>query len=375
LLRTNPAVLILGPRQCGKSTLVRRVLSDWQHVDLERPADLAAISSDLEGFLEAHPRGVVFDEAQRLPDLFPALRHFIDRRQLNGRYVLLGSSSPALMRAVSETLAGRVAVLELTPFRAAELAGGRLAPERWFWGGFPPALARRDNRSRVEWLEGWLGTLLERDLPLLGYRLPAARLRVLLTMLTHVHGQLLNVSDLARSLAVSGPTIDHYLDVLEGMFVVRRLRPYFANVQKRLTKRPKVYIRDSGVLHALAGLRRRPELDTWARRGASFEGLVVEELIALAREQLAAPEFFFWRTQAGAEVDLLVKEGRRVHAFDIKLGVAVGRHDLAGVRQCMQDLRLSRGFVVANAPARLDLGRGIEIIPWRDVAAASFRFR
>ncbi len=185
-------------------------------------------------------------------------------------------------------------------------------------------------------------------------------------MLTHVHGSLLNVSDLARSLTVSPHTVNDYLDVLESTFMIRRLPPYAANVQKRLTKARKLYLRDAGLLHFLAGLRRPDELQTWPRRGQSFEGLVVEEVLALAREQVVRPEAFFWRTQAGAEVDLIIQNGRRLISIEIKLGTAVQARDLAA-RRFMKDLGLSRGVVIANTSEARAIGRDIEVIPWKDV--------
>lgn len=367
LRREFPAVLVYGPRQCGKSTLVRAVCRDFRHLDLERPADLGLLESDLEGFLKAHPRRLAIDEAQRMPALFPALRHAIDSGRGAGRYVLTGSASPSLIRGITESLAGRVALVELTPFRSGELEG-RGAPERWFWGGFPPVHGRRTTRARLDWLDAYVASYLERDLPSYGVRLPRSRLRTLWTMLTHVHGSLLNVSDLARSLAVSSHTVDGDLDVLEQTFMARRLRPYHANVQKRLTKSPKLYLRDTGLLHFLAGLRQPSELATWARRGASFEGLVIEELVAWSQDRLTRPEAFFWRTQAGAEVDLLLVHGRRVSPIEIKLGAAVGPRDVAGLRQCMSDLGLRRGFVVYRGDEPRSLGRGIELLPWSAVA-------
>jgi predicted AAA+ superfamily ATPase len=369
LLRSFPAVLLVGPRQCGKSTLAHHALPGWTYLDLDRPADIALLAADLEGFFDAHPRKVVIDEAQRLPEVFPVLRHVIDRSRGKGRFLLLGSASPALMRSVSETLAGRVALLELTPLLCSELTGTARAADRWFWGGFPPIHGLRNSLARSEWFNAYVSTFLERDLPALGIGLPARRLRALWTMLTHVHGNLLNVSDLARSLAVSSHTIAGDLDVLDGAFMLRRLPPYYANVQKRLTKSVKLYVRDTGLLHFLAGLRRPPELATWPKRGASFEGLVIEELAALAARRLVRPELFFWRTQAGAEVDLLIVEGRHILPIEIKAGSAVDRYAVAGLRQCMKDLGLRRGLVVSTARERRRLSPDIEIIPWSDITS------
>lgn len=273
------------------------------------------------------------------------------------------------MRSVAESLAGRVGLVELTPFLCSELAGGRRGTDRWFWGGFPPVHDLRESRARTEWLGAYVSTLLERDLPALGIGLPARRLRTLWTMLTHVHGSLLNVSDLARSLGVSSHTVAGDLDVLEGAFMIRRLPPFFANVQKRLTKSPKLYVRDTGLLHHLAGLRRPAELLTWPRRGSSFEGLVIEELAALAQQQLVRPELFFWRTHSGAEVDLLIVEGRRILPVEIKLGASVNQYSLAGLRQCMKDLGLRRGIVVTSGREGRSLSRGVEIVPWERIVS------
>jgi len=367
LLKTFPAVLVYGPRQCGKSTLARALYPDWLHMDLERPADLFSLQADLEGFFDHHPRRVTIDEAQRLPELFSILRHVIDRSPGKGRFLLTGSASPGLLRSVSESLAGRVGLLELTPLRPSELARTSYAAGRWFWGGYPPVHARRGIRARGDWLDGYVSTFLERDLPSFGIRLSAPRLRVLWTMLTHVHGNLLNVSDLARSLGVSSHTVVNDLDVLEATFMIRRLQPYHANIQKRLTRSPKLYVRDTGLLHFLAGLRKPAELETWARRGSSFEGLVIEELAAWVSERLVRPGLFFWRTAAGGEVDLLIVDGRRILPIEIKLGAAVEPRALAGLRQCMADLSLKRGFVVTTGSERRSMGRSIEVLPWEGI--------
>lgn len=373
LLKTFPGVLVLGPRQCGKSTLVKHALPGWSFFDLERPSDMALLQADLEGFLEAHPKALIIDEAQRSPELFSALRYAADRSKAKGRFVLLGSASPALMRNVSESLAGRVGLMELTPFLAQELVGNSRAKDRWFWGGYPPVLALRDATARSEWLNAYVSTFLERDLPALGIGLPPRRLRMLWTMLTHVHGQLLNVSDLARSLGVSSHTIAGDLDVLEGAFMIRRLQPYHANVQKRLTKSAKLYVRDTGLLHFLAGLRQPSELTTWNKRGSSFEGMVIEELSAMAGQQLVRPELFFWRTQAGAETDLLIRDGRRMLPVEIKLGAAVDHRGIAGLRQCMKDLGLKRGWVITSGTERRTVVTGVELVPWQELAAGKIR--
>lgn len=365
LLRTFPAVVVIGPRQCGKTTLVRELFQQFHHFDLEREGDLLQIREDISGFLERESaRPIVIDEAQRLPELFTALRPAIDRTARRGRYILTGSASPDLMRGVSETLAGRVGVLELTPLSAHELRNAPSASVRSFWGGFPRVLALRSEAARSDWLESYVQTYLQRDLPNLGLRLSATRMRMLWTMLTHVHGNLLNMSDLARSLGVSVPTIQSNLDVLEHTFMVRRLPPYFANIQKRLAKTPKIYIRDTGLLHHLAGLRSVQDLDTWDRRGASFEGLVIEEVVERFKLRHPGTQAFFWGTQGGGEVDLMLVNGRRVTPIEIKYGSYVDPRQLQALRICMKDLGLERGYVIYRGRERVTLSHGITAIPW-----------
>ncbi len=374
LMRTFPVVYVHGPRKCGKSTFVREELGGWLALDLEAPADLDQLQSDVQGFFEKNPRRVLIDEAQRFPDLFPALRHFIDRGKGPGRFVLTGSANPAIVRSISESLAGRVGFLDLTPFRMVELASRKHAQDRWFWGGYPPVHALPGANRRLAWLDGYVTAFLERDLPNLGYRMSPERLRALWTMLTHVHGSVLNPADLARSLTVSHHTVAAHLDVLEGSFMIRRLHPHFANVQKRLTKSPKVYIRDTGLLHFLAGLKSSRELDTWPRRGHSFEGLVVEELCSLARERVVRPHLAYWRTLAQGEVDLLIGDGRRLLPIEIKLAASVSGYDARGLTRCMKDLGLEKGWVVYTGEEFRGLGRNIEVVPWSAIAKGEFDF-
>lgn len=364
-VRYNPSTLLLGPRQSGKSTLVRTKFPDWEFADLERPEDYRRISPDIETFLKGR-RHLILDEAQRLPDLFPALRHEIDRDRRAGRFILLGSASPVLTRNVSESLAGRVGRVLMTPFLCRELEGRAPLAERWFWGGFPPVLSLRPHSQRLRWISDMLATFFERDLPLMGLRTPPERMMRLFAMLSHVHGNLLNVSDLCRSLGIQGAAVNASLDILEGGFLIRRLQPYHANIQKRLTKSPKIYIRDTGLLHAQADLRHPRDLDNWSRRGASFEGLVVEELASWATQAFPNPGIYFWRTQAGAEVDLLLKNGPSILPIEIKTSLSSAQYSLKGIRECMKDLGLRRGLVILLEGESRDLGGGLRSIRFED---------
>lgn len=368
LLRTFPAVAVVGPRQCGKTTLARAALKGWSYLDLEDPGDYDRLLASPGEFFSVHPRRVLIDEAQRYPELFPLLRGVIDKKRVNGSFVLTGSAQPALIRQAGESLAGRLGLLELTPFGASELSSSpRALAGRWFWGGYPPVYALRGADQRTAWLGDYVKTFLERDIPALGIRMPPPRLRRLWMMLAHVHGGILNAADLARAMDLSQPTIGHYLDILEGAFMIRRLAPYFANISKRLVKSPKLYIRDSGLLHFLAGLRRPEELEAWPRRGQSWEGYVVEELIRRCALRWPQAGFYFWRTQAGAEVDLLIEHGRRLLAVEVKASAGLDARTLQGMRECMRDLGIGRGLVVYRGAERLRLAPGLEALPWSEL--------
>lgn len=354
-----------GRRQCGKTTLVKNRLASWKFFDLERAADNAAVSFDIDGFLEANPSRVVIDEAQKLPELFSALGAAVDKDRRPGRYVLTGSASPSLIKGVSESLAGRIGILELAPFGASELrAFPERASGRWFWGGYPPLYHLKNARQKAEWLEAYIATFVERDIPSLGFSIPSVRFRKFLYMLAHVHGGILNVMDLARSMAVSQHTVEHYLDILEGAFIIRRLQPYFANIGKRLVKSPKLYIRDSGLLNYLAGLRAPAELELFPRRGSSWEGLVVEEVARLAALKYAKPGIYYWRTHGGAEADVIIEAGLEKTAIEIKLGRTVKSESLVGLKSCMTDLKIRKASVIYTGEHLIDLGGGISLVPW-----------
>jgi predicted AAA+ superfamily ATPase len=371
LLRRFPAVTILGPRQCGKTTFIRRELSDWTYVDLERPADATPLAADPEARLGQLGDGVVLDEAQRLPEVFPVLRGLIDRRRSRkGRFVLLGSASPSLVRGISESLAGRTAFLDLPPFRWDEVEGRRTAgglATLWLRGGYPDAFLARSDGARHDWMEAYTRAFIERDLPALGIEVSASQMRKLWTMLAHVNGGVWNASRLAASLGASYHTVNRYVDILEQAFLVRKLAPYFANVGKRLVKSPKLYFRDSGLLHYFLGIRSARQLETHPARAASWESFVVDQLLSAYRRRDPGCQAWFWQTAQGDEVDLLIETGAGLVPFEAKLHSAPGPDEARGLLRCMADLKLPRGYVVYPGRDRYSLGRGVTAMPVRSL--------
>lgn len=355
-----PAVLILGARQVGKTTLARQCFPQLPYVDLEEPATRQLFTDDPTFQLEQRATAaLVLDEAQAVPAVFAALRGVIDRRPgVAGRFLLLGSAQPTLVRQVSESLAGRAGIIDLDPLTAAEAGRGddqRSWEDVWVRGGFPSAL-RTDFR---EWWAAYLRTYVERDLPHLGVGADPLLLRRLLTMLAHAQGGLLNASTLGRSLGVSYHTVSRYLDVLEQTFLVRRLPPYFRNVKKRLVKAPKVYLRDTGLLHHLLGLDSRQAIEHHLVHGASFETFVLEDVIR--REKLAHPhsQFFFWRTGSGAEVDLVIDRGAERFLIEVKAGRGDKPDAVRTLAQCVTDTAARAAWIVDQAPGTDPLRSGI----------------
>ena len=350
LARSHPALLILGPRQVGKTTLARLAFPRARYVDLEAPANQDWFAADPRHALDAIDAGtVILDEAQAVPELFAALRGAIDEsRPRRKRFVLLGSARPSLVRGVSESLAGRIGILELDPLLAGEAATGprpRAWKELWLRGGFPGAL-RGDFR---EWWEAYLRLYVERDLPMLGLDTRPLLLRRLLTMLAHAQGGLANASRLGSALGVSHNLVQRYLDILEQTFIIRRLPPFFENVGKRLTKAAKIYIRDTGLLHHLLNVASLKVLDTHPARGASWETFVLEELVR--REKLAHPysQAYFWRTHAGAEIDLLLDRGNRRLALEIKAGSGRSAYLARGLAAAAADAKAQASWIVDQA--------------------------
>lgn len=350
-----PALGIFGPRQVGKSTAAKLAFPGWQRLDLEDPRDEARLRSDPRFVLEQHTRWVI-DEVQRMPELFPVLRVHLDEDPRR-RVVLLGSAAPALAKGMSESLTGRIALFELGPVSFLEHDADKL----WLSGGFPRTHWSRPRPELETFFASYLATTLEQDLPLLGFRYPAARLRTLLTMVASIQGGVCNLSALGGSLGVSYHHVADLLDALEGVFLVRRLRPYFANIGKRLVKAPKLYVRDTGLLHLLLGIPfQRGALLSHAKVGASFETFCIEQIVSLARLTDPTCEAFFWRTHAGAEVDLLLRLRGELVPIEVKLGRSLP--DTRGLQQCMEDLNLKRGFVVGMTQPPLTLAPRVQML-------------
>ncbi len=318
-LASFPVVAITGPRQAGKTTLVKSLLAtldqETMYLDLELPSDLNRLQHAELFLQEQKHKLVVIDEVQRKPELFPLLRALVDQQRTPGRFLILGSASPELLRQSSETLAGRISYLELTPFQYRELPDNNYL-EHWFRGGFPPAYLANTDEAALQWLEDFASTFIERDLPQFGLYAPAQTLRKLLLMLTGVHGNLLNYSALANALGLTMPTVKRYLEYFERAYFIRYLQPWYVNVGKRLTKTPKLYFRDSGVLHYLAGIADMHQLYGNQLVGASWEGYVLQQVLANLPARTLP---FFYRTKDGSELDLvLIKGNNPVLTVEVK---------------------------------------------------------
>lgn len=363
-LRQAPAVVLLGPRQVGKTTLARAVAAGRRsgaiHLDLERPADKRRLD-DADAFIRAQGKKlIILDEVHRAPDLFGQLRGIIDERRSsgfrNGQFLLLGSASLELMRQASETLAGRVAYLDLGVIDVLEQVPRRGGTDRlWIRGGFPESLLARNDLQSLEWRRDFIRSYLERDVPMFAPRVPAETVGRLWTMLAHAQGAILNQSQLAASLSVSAPTVGRYLDLLVDLLLVRRLRPWSGNAGKRLVRSPKFYIRDSGIVHALLDLTTLNDVLGHPVAGASWEGFAVESLISAAGS-LRTP--YFYRTEDGAEIDLVFARGGVVEAaIEIKRSSAPSLSK--GFRSACAALKPACTFVVHGGEGEWPMGEGV----------------
>jgi hypothetical protein len=359
--RVHPIVALLGPRQCGKTTLAR-VLSAAEpaaYFDLENPVDARRLSAPMLA-LAGLSGLVILDEVQRAPELFELLRVLVDRPENRARFLLLGSASPQLVKGVSESLAGRIGFVDLAGFALWEVGPGSL--ERlWLRGGFPRAYLADSDADSLAWRDGFLRTFLERDIPQLGITIPSETLRRFWTMVAHYHGQIWNAAQLARSLGASENTARRYLDVLAGAYMVRVLPPWFENLRKRQVKAPKVYLRDSGVLHSLLQVATPSDLLGHPKLGASWEGFALEHLIRVVDTRDA----YFWGTHAGAELDLLVLAGGKRYGFELKYADAPG--STRSMRVAIDDLGLDHLWVVYPGRQRYALADRITVWPLSDV--------
>jgi hypothetical protein len=356
-IRANPVTALFGPRQCGKTAAARQIAKEnkAEYFDLEDPVSLRRLSEPMTALSPL--RGlVVIDEVQRQPNLFPVLRVLADRKPLRARFLVLGSASPELLRQGSESLAGRIAFVEMAGFNLSE-AGAPALRRLWWRGGFPRSfLAPGDDASRA-WLENFIRTFLERDIREYGVDIPAATLRRLWNMLAHYHGQIWNASEISRSLGEAHTTVKRHLDLLTGTLMVRQLQPWYQNLGKRQVKSPKIYLRDTGLLHALLGVPSFRALEGHPKIGASWEGFVIEEAVRAVGER----NCFFWATQSGAELDLLAMVGGEPYGVEVKYADAPGM--TKSMHIALEDLGLRRLLVVYPGSESYALNEKTLVVP------------
>jgi predicted AAA+ superfamily ATPase len=362
-VKRAPVTALLGPRQCGKTTLARDFAAGRAATffDLESQTDQRRLQNP-ELALAAETGLVVLDEIQVRPDLFSVLRVLVDRPARRTRFLVLGSASPDVVRGASETLAGRVEFIELSGFDLGE-TGAESWEKLWLRGGFPRSLLARSNGDSFAWREGFIRTFVERDLPQLGVAIPPAAMRRFWTMLAHYHGQVWNASELARSMGLSDKTVRGYLDLLTGTFMMRQLQPWHENLAKRQVKSPKVYLRDSGLLHCFLDLPDRRALSGHPRLGASFEGFAIEQLLHVLDPRSA----YFWSTHGGPELDLLVVRGTRRYGIEVKLNEAPA--PTRSIRTAVEDLGLAHVWIVYPGDNVIPIDERITAWPVRDVIA------
>lgn len=368
-LSKRPVVALLGARQVGKTTLARNHASgvdgEISFFDLERPSDHAALSANPEQILSQAEGLVVIDEVQRMPELFTLLRPLVDSPERRAQFLLLGSASWDLVKGISETLAGRIAFINVGGFSLEEV-GVEEQRRLWLQGGFPEAYLEDDPDDWQQWMEDFSRTFLERDIPGIGSKVAPQTLRRFWRMLAHYHGQNWNATELARSMDVSTTAVNHYRDLLEGTFMIRILPPWFENLGKRLVKSPKVYFRDSGVLHYLLNIRTWSDLYTHPRYGASWEGFAMEQILLSHGDQDA----YFYATQSGGELDLLLlRQGRR-YGFEFKCTDAP--KTTKSMHTTFKDLKLDHLYVVYPGTRRFPLVENMSALPLREAGQLTF---
>lgn len=361
-LSRSRVVVVAGPRQSGKTTLARELVAadSTNYFDLEDPISLARLDEPMTALSPLRGLAII-DEVQRRPDLFPILRVLADREPAPARFLILGSASGDLLRQTSESLAGRLERLTVGGFSLLELGASSVGP-LWLRGGFPRSYLADTDQDSAAWRASFIQTLLERDLPQWGVRVPAVALRRFWTMLAHYHGQVWNAAEPARALGVSEPTVHRHLDLLTDAFMIRQLQPYHANIRKRQIKAPRIYVRDSGLLHQLLGLDSMDALVNHPRLGASWEGFVIEQVLANEPHD----DVYFWGTHQGAEIDLILRRGDRLCGVECKRADAPRM--TPSIRNALQDLPLDRVAVVYPGDRRYPLADRVEAVPLHALA-------
>ena len=361
LIEQFPVVGIIGPRQVGKTTLAKQLITSISkeciYLDLELPEDRSKIAEPQLYFEQYLDKCILLDEIQQVPDIFPILRGLIDKHKVAGRFVILGSASPDLLKQSSETLAGRIAYKELTPFNLFEIVEEDILNHHWFRGGFPEAFLSPDAERHRTWMRNFVRTYLERDLPLLGLSAAPALMQRFWTMLAHFHGGIWNASNFARSLGITVPTVNKYLYFLEEAFIVTQLQPFFLNLKKRLVKSPKIYIRDSGMLHYLAGLTKFHDLQGNVLLGNSWEGYVIEQIKQVVPDEV---EIYYYRTHNGTESDLvLVRGGKPLACVEIKYTAAPITSK--GFNIAIEDLKTKSNFIITPKSESYPIGKMVTV--------------
>ncbi len=372
-LRSFPAVGLVGPRQVGKTTLARMIQADWPGevvaLDLEDPTDLAKLENPEMLLGQYEDRLVILDEAQQKPELFPLLRVLIDRNRRPGRFLILGSASPELKRQVSESLAGRIVYHQLAPFTLAELDGGKengqIADRLWVRGGYPESTLAQEDGLSMQWRENFVQTHLERDMPVLGIRVPATTLRRFWTMVAHCHGQTWNASRIGESMGIDHKTARRYLDILSDTFMLRQLPPCHPNVKKQLVKSPKVYIRDSGLLHSLLKIGDWDTLQGHPILGQSWEGFCIEQILETIPSQW---DVSFYRTRSGAEMDLVIHPVAMQPPIAVEIKVSTSPKLTKGNWNALRDLAPRASWVVYPGRQRWPMAEDVEALPLEQIA-------
>ena len=362
-LTTFPVVGILGPRQVGKTTLAKEIqkkISSSLYLDLELPSDFNKLTEPELFLSEQKNKLIIIDEIQQKPELFSVIRALVDQDRKNGRFLILGSSSPNLLKKSAESLAGRIVFHNLSTFLISELEEDKKIVDRlWIRGGFPDSFLAKKEETSIDWRESFIKTYLERDIPNFGIKIPSIQLRRFWMMLAHSHGSLWNASKIAVALGVSPPTAKYYLDILEETFIVRQLLPFYPNIKKRIVKSPKVYLRDSGLLHTLFSIGNKEELLGHPVAGHSWEGFAIEQIVNILSKKFTP---YFYRTNAGAEVDLVIVKGDKpVLCIEIKLSFSP--KPTQGFFNAMDDLNCKEGIIVYPGDDAYSIKHNVKVIP------------